>query len=168
MPARKLISRCASTNGDGTGTFDATGDYSGASAINLKVTPPAGQVYDLHRVIVGIADTTMTAAKYGGIAAITNGVIVTVKNASGVIYTLTAFAIKSNGDWKRHCHDLLPEDYGAAANVISIRWTFAKTGAPITVSGDAGEYLNFALSDNFTGLTSHTFVVQGHITMAQH
>lgn len=167
---RKILSQLASTGGDGTGTSNAIGDLSGANAVDLTVTPNAWRLYEIHRMIVTIEDdnNTIVPSKYGGVTALSNGINVTVENATGTLYSLTAFPITTNGEWASHCHDLIRHDWGSGNDINTIRWTFSKSGAPVYLDGRKGEFLKIALDDVFTGIITHRFVVQGYEWEADH
>ena len=61
----KNISRFLDTNGNGTGTKNANGNYSGAAEI-FYIQPPAGSRYQINRLIVEVEDAAgMIATEYG-------------------------------------------------------------------------------------------------------
>jgi hypothetical protein len=160
---KTIISRLASTNGDGTGTTNAIGDYT--TPIELKVTPATRQGLEIHRMIVGVEDSasSMSPGEYGGLgAALSNGIVVSVKNSSGTLYTLTAFPITTNLEWAQHCHDLQQHTWGTGNDGYSVRWTFSKSGYPVVIADNDDTWLSIDLSDNFTGLITHRFIVQGY------
>lgn len=94
-----MIYRFLDTTGDGTGTTQATGDYSGA-AEDFLITAPSGYEYVLHRMIVKVEDgnSGFAADAYGSLTELTNGVRVRVYNAGGAVALALdgGIAIKSN------------------------------------------------------------------------
>ena len=105
---------------------------------------------------------SIDSGSYGNGIALTNGIRVYLKNSSDeVMQEFTAFPIKTNAHWAAHCHDLTVHDFGTGNGLESIRWTFSKSGQPIIVKFDQGEYFEVYLNDNFSGLVNHTFIVQG-------
>jgi len=162
--SRRLpIFQLLSSNGDGTGTADATGNYS-STPLSLKCSRSYGWAH-IARMIVMIQDGgTFDAELYGNGIVLTNGIRVYVKNASdAVLWEMTSFPIISNSDWAGHCHDYnYSESIGVGDSVASIRWTFDKAGQQCIVKFDQGEYLEVYLNDDFSGLTHHRFTVQGH------
>lgn len=154
------IAKYASTNGDGTGTVSAIGDYSGSPVTRFYVEPPAGQSYSITRLLWSCEDTGMSAAEYGGIAALTIGVKIYTENSAGdLMANLTEESIKSNGDWSKTCYDLNLTSYGAGNEVMTARWTFTKMGTSIKLQ--SGQKIVVELADNFTGLVDHKFLFQG-------
>jgi len=157
----KMISRYLDTVGDGSGTKNANGDYSGAEEI-FFIAPPAGSTYDIARLIISAYDTTgMQAQEYGNLAtALDPGIVVRVSNGDGVINDLTdGVPIKTNAEWGALCYDVDVKSWGSGNELLVVRWTFAKSG--IDVHLGSSEKLEVVLNDDFEGLLSHRFMVQG-------
>jgi hypothetical protein len=159
-----IISRMLDTNGNGTGTKSALGNYTSA-AEEFYIQPPEGEQYRLTRMIVSVADTpAMQAEEYGNLgAALTNGITVSVHNSQGLLYDLTdpAFPVKTNAGWAYMCYDAQMLTWGAGDELLVARFTFLKSGAPVVLRSWEGEKLVVTLNDNFTGLIAHSFLVQG-------
>jgi hypothetical protein len=153
--------RFLDTNGDGSGTKQAIGNYAGGEEFYIQ--PPAGQVYILARMMVQIRDAgPISADNYGGLAALTNGVSVDVKDASGSLLDLVdGLPVKTNAEWGAHCYDSEPDTYGSGNDYVSVRWTFEKGKHVIILRGDFAERFAVTLNDNLTGLVAHTFKVHG-------
>lgn len=157
------------TVGDGSGTKNAVGDYSNQQ---FKIVPPAPTIYYIRRMIVNIVDTgNMNAGTYGVLSALSNGISINYVS-NGVTYDLTGeVTVKTNGDWGRYCYDVSISDLGAVTNYVTARWTFAKalgglvegieTPNALTLYGNNGDYFYANLNDDFAGITSHYFMVQG-------
>tara|TARA_R110000796_G_scaffold251769_1_gene383934 strand:- start:1886 stop:2467 length:582 start_codon:yes stop_codon:yes gene_type:complete len=158
-----IVSRYLDTVGNGTGTKQALGNY--ATATPFFITPGVGEVYDITRLIVYIEDSSgMDNAKYGNIAALTNGITIN-SVVGGVTDDMTdGLAIKTNGQWKRVCYDQHIDSTGAGNDSCAARWTFSASGVPIRLS--YGDTLSVVCHDDFTGLIDHTFKIQGHIETA--
>lgn len=159
-----ILSRYLDTNGDGTGTKNAVGNYSGG-AQSFKLAPPASTIYRVHRLLVTIEDTSgMTPTEYGNLGAVlTNGITVRVHNGTSTVVDLTdGLPVKSNEQWGALCFDAVLRSWGAGNDVLAVRWTFSAAGVPLRLDGDASEVLELVLNDDFTGLVSHYFVAQGY------
>lgn len=155
--------RFADTNGNGTGSINANGNYSGAVE-EFYIAPAVGETFEFHRMIVDIRDTgAFSADNYGALAGpLTNGIEVQHKTASTVIHDITdGNPVQSNAEWGSFCYDIDYVSFGSGDNFVKVRWTFKKSGKPITVNGDSSEYLAIVLNDNFTGIVTHTFAFQG-------
>ncbi len=156
-------------DGDGTGTKQATEDYSdsGLGLTKFFIKPPANQIYVIERMIIYIQDAIVWQADhYGKLGtALTNGISVLIRSNKAAPYDLTAgIPITTNGGWKRVCHDAPPSGFGAGDDNISVRWTFRHSGRPIVLRGSRGEQLDADLNDDLSGLSEHTFHCQGYST----
>jgi hypothetical protein len=115
-------------------------------------------------MLVSYADTkNWSSALYGQNIVLTNGITVDVQDDTGVLYSLTDAnkPILSNGEWGGYCHDFSLHAFGIGDDWASVRWTFSKSGKPITLRGEYNERLVVTLNDDFTGLSVHHFLVQG-------
>jgi hypothetical protein len=153
-----------SKNGEGTGVINAIEDYSGA-ADRFFIKPPKGKVYRIERMIVTIRDTgSMDSGGYGNGSALTNGLRLVKENKDGEVYDYTGGqTIKTNAQWAGYCYDLSLLQFGLGDEFINIRWTFAKSGAPITLDSATDDQLSLIVNDNLSALTGHTFNMQGVI-----
>jgi hypothetical protein len=154
--------RYADTNGDGSGTKQAIGDYSGGEEFFFQ--PAAGQVVEIHRLMVMIqSGGSFRADQYGGLgAALGTGIAVQKRvGAATVLADYTdGIPIQTNAAWSRLSYDVTFFTFGAGDNYLACRWTFARSGQPVQLS--PGQRLSIVLNDDLTGLTEHTFNFQGH------
>jgi hypothetical protein len=156
--------RYLDTDGDGTGTKNANGDYSGGEEI-FYIQPPAGQIYNLNRMIVTVYDTTVIQAEeYGNLgAALGTGIVIRVSDDNGVLLDLTdGIPITTNAEWTQLCYDADVKAWGSGNELVTVRWTFVKAGYPLRLVGDNNERLEVVLNDALDGLLSHYFMVQGY------
>ncbi len=164
-PQRILEYRFLDINGDGTGTDNAIGNYSGAEEI-FYIQPPAGTVYRIARMIVNIEDgPTMRAEHYGALGtALAVGVVLRVSDDSGVIMDITDdIPVTTNAQWAAMCFDIDLKEWGAGDELLAVRWTFTKAGQFIRLDGDNNERLEIVLNDDLTGLVAHRFFIQGYV-----
>lgn len=163
MATRKHIFQLLSSNGDGTGTTQAIGDYS-ATPLSLSFKHAEKEVVHIHRMIVKVQDSgTFDAANYGNGITLTNGITVNHRDTNDTILeTLTAYPVKTTGDWAAQCFDVNHFAFGTGDEIIAVRWTFSKSGLPVKLKLHEGEYLEVYLNDDFTGLTDHVFKVDGY------
>jgi len=164
-PQRTLLSRFLDTNGDGSGTKNANGDYSSTADI-FYIQPGAEQVFRISRMLVSIEDTNgMSASDYGNITSgLTNGIQVRKQDDSGTISDLTdGLPVQSNAAWGSFCYDVELKAWSTGNELLVVRWTFTKSGQFIRLNGSNNERLEVVLNDNLTGLIGHYFLVQGYI-----
>ena len=151
-----------SSNGDGTGTTNAIGNYS-TTPLSLKYIAPEQYVVNIYRMIVKVRDTgSFDVEKYGNNITLTNGIRIYHRHGNGdLVAELTAKPILSSGDWSAHCYDVQVLSFGTGDEVLSVRWTFAASGQPVMLDGQDGDYIELVLNDNFTGLNEQIFCIQG-------
>lgn len=173
--ANRYLAQYLSTNGDGTGTVQAVGNY--ATAQDFYLQPAIDQVIAINRLIVYIQDAIaggFNPALYGGMAALTNGITGGIYSASDdLLWAVTpSIPIKTNGQWMRLCFDVSKLDNNQNL-ALAVRWTFDR-GIP-KAHGQEGktpivlrdqQKLKLTLNDDFTGLQDHTFMLQGVILNA--
>jgi hypothetical protein len=142
------------------GESNANGEYALAEE-DFFVQPAAGRIIQIFRMIVSVADTTgMTAIKYGNGAALTNGVKITVQNsASDILLDLTPIPVTSNAQWAGYCYDADLKSWGSGDELLVVRWTFSKSGEPITLKNR--DKFVVTLNDDLDHLIGHRFLVQG-------
>ncbi len=161
----ELLFRYLDTVGDGSGTKNAVGDYS-SSATKFLIKPPSDETFIIERLIVSVEDGgSFDAAKYGNGITLTNGMHVH-EEVNGVqkldlIDAGGGQTIKTNADWGALCYDADVKTWGTGNQVLLVRWTFSKAGAPVRLDGAIGEELTITLNDDFSALVDHRFMAQG-------
>jgi hypothetical protein len=164
-PQRTLLSRFLDTNGDGSGTKNANGNYSAAEEI-FYIQPGAAQVFRIARMLVTIEDTNgMSATDYGNITSgLSTGVEIRVQDDSGTLVDLTdGLPVTNNAGWGSFCYDVDLKTWSTGNELLLVRWTFTKSGQYIRLRGANNERLEVVLNDQLTGLVGHYFLVQGYI-----
>lgn len=148
---------------DGTGTSEVTGDYSSTPG-TFRAGPPAGEVWAIYRTLIYLEGVgQFAAAKYGPLDALDPGIPIKVyRGSTGESYDLTdGLPLKTAADISRHCFDVAYLAWGVGANSITARWTFRRGGSPIALVGDLGDRVQLVAADDFSGLGSHTFKLNG-------
>ncbi len=162
MGVGRELYRALDTVGNGTGTKNAVGDYS-STETHFNITDPNQHFY-ITRLLVHIEDTgSFTTAGYGAISAgtITNGIKIHIQDpALNELIDLTdGLPITSNNAWGRVCYDIKLENWASGNGAIHARWTFTNAGHPLRI--DKGHHFAAVLNDDFTGLVSQYFFVEG-------
>ena len=126
---------------------------------------PTGWHADIERMVVHIRDgANWDADDYGANAlSLAGGILCRIWNATDgvVLDLLDGEPIKANADWGRVCYDIRLDDFGQGSDFMQVRWTFAKSGSPVHLNGDAGDRLEIIIRDDCTFLTAHYFMIQG-------
>lgn len=121
--------------------------------------------WDITRIVCSIKDNTaMDSGKFGGITALTEGVILRKKN--GVFKNL--FNVKTNGDYADSAFDVEYDDRAPSGTFgFRVRKTWAgqeKSGVAIRLDADKNEELQNVIQDNLLGLSDYRCKVQGSLT----
>lgn len=160
---RRPVFRFLDTLGNGLGTKDATGNYSSTDTpFFIETTDPKEQLV-LHRVMCYVEDSggSPSLATYGGLTALTDGIVCRVTYRDGTVIDLTnGVPIQSNSEWARICYDVEIATFPAGNNYVHARWTFARSGWPIVLN--AFDKLEFVMRDNLSSYVEHSFLVQGY------
>jgi len=169
-----LFARHLDTNGDGTGTKNAIGDYSSSPEI-FYIQPSVDQIFRITRMMILVrgAKNTFYTDYYGSREPLSVGIIVRKQDDSGTIINFTDnVPIRTNGNWGRFCFDaeVYPATIGNTDSYLRVRWTFEKYGYPVRLDGSNNERLEIALNDDFTAgtgitggaLAEHYFVAEGY------
>ena len=100
----------------------------GSTTVICSIFPPPEEVWHIERIILSILDATaMDDSKFGGITALTNGVVVR-ENLSTGYHTLTDW--KTNSDMIEDYYDLNYSTKVSSGQFgLRGRWTFANSGA---------------------------------------
>ena len=157
------IFRYADTIGDGTGATQANVNGS-VTPVVFKCGPRVGEKrIDVHRMLIFIEDSgSFDSSSYGNGISMSNGIEVGVYYDDGtqIQDLLDGKPIQINPDWSRVCYDTALSAYGQGDETLTVRWTFDRTGTPITLG--AGTYIGITINDDLTGLIDHTFQLQGN------
>ncbi len=160
---REQIFQYLDSVGDGSGTTNLVGDYSGGATV-FKIAPGAGEVFRLARMIGFVEDGgSFDSGYYGNAITLTNGIALNHDYGAGTVDMMGGLTVKTSGDWAGLCHDVTHSNFGSGNEFITVRWTFSKTGQYVRLDGDAGDELRMTLHDNFSGLVNHRFMIQGYI-----
>jgi len=143
--------------------IDSGGKNYAVTAGVYQIAPPAGEIWQIARLVYYIEDVgSFDSGGFGNGAALTNGIILKVENATTVLNVLTAgLPIKKNTHWRRFCFDLEIDTFGLGNESMASRWSFFKSGAYLKLNGDNGEKITVTLNDDFSGIVSQTFLFQG-------
>lgn len=133
-----------------------------ASPVSYKLQPLSNQRIQLTRLMITILDSTvMDDGKFGGITALTNGVVIRTY-INSVYRTLTHW--QSNSDMKDDMYDVAYADKAPSGQYgLSGRWTFTKAEFVVDLDGANGDYIEVLIQDDLTGLDDFNIKVQGRV-----
>ena len=162
--AKTVLYKYLDTVGDGTGQKNAVGNYLANPTI-FKIQPPVGKNYHITTIHwhVHPCKKNPTDIEYGNLPELTNGIRVVVANNDGIMLDLTnGSPIKSNNHFYDSMTNVEIKEF-QTNQTLSASWVFGNEELGIVLHGNFYERLEVRLSDNFTGLTNHKFLVKGDI-----
>ena len=137
----------------------------GSSTTQVFQIGPVGagstSVVDITRIMGHLLDSTaMDDGKFGGISALTNGVV--LRKNDGVMKNL--WNVKTNADLELICFDFNYSDKAPGGQFgANFRNTFGGQGAHgVVLELLPGEYLEVLIQDDLTGLDEFRMMAQGH------
>lgn len=125
------------------------------------VGPGSTQIVDITRIMGNILDSsTMDDGKFGGLPALTNGVVLRLNNS--VIQNI--WNVKKNADLKLICHNFTYSDK-APGGQFGCNWrnTYAgQSSHGVVIELLPGDFLEILVQDDLTGLDDFKMMAQGH------
>lgn len=120
--------------------------------------------WDIVRVLFSLTDqTSMDDAKFGGIPALTNGIILRTKNG----ITKNIFNVKTNGQFRLRNFDAEYTDRAPAGFFgFSSRRTFggqSKNGVVLRLEAVTNDQIQIIIADDLTELDTFEVMIQGHM-----
>jgi len=133
------------------------------SPVVYELAPPPGVVWQITRLLITVTDNlVMDDGKFGGIAALTNGVVGIVKTTAGRVANITNW--KTNGNMMSDMFNVEYNDRAPAGGYgLRGRWTFEEAGIVAEIDGDEGEYLRVLIQDDITANASFRIKAQGRV-----
>jgi len=135
-----------------------------SSPIVFHIRPPDEADWDVVRMNFHIEDSTaMDDGTFGGTDALTNGVVVQVRNGT----YKNIFNVKTNGDFAERCHpreyvDKPPAGTGYAMNAHRVFGGQGQNGVTVRLVGADEEALVIIIQDDLTDLDIFRVIAQGH------
>ena len=142
------------------------GNVDGSSTpVTFHALPPTGVTWDIKSVRMAISDgTEMDDAKFGGITALTRGLLLRMKLDSRGYHNVGL--AKSNSDLASLC--TLTYSSKAPAGTYGLRAKCDlsnESGVTLRVYQDKGQELELIVQDDLTDLTSVKFLAIGHVVI---
>lgn len=168
-----LICRYLDTVGDGTGTKNATGDYTIATGTptDFFIAPAVGTRYLIRQLAIVVADNAnFTSTTYGGGTALATGYAIEHQTDDATVLTdfTNGVPVRTNGSLIHFGELSLPAstdwDAGASQTLRAVldfgAWSGDNSG--LILNGTSNERLTIPFTnDDCSALTGHYFIVQG-------
>lgn len=153
------IARHLDTIGDGTGQKNANGNYS-VSPQTFKYIIPEGKGAELSTIAIHIsASSNFALSSYGNIAGGLNNGMTIQLGLNGNEYQMLDHPIKNNDDLFHLSPSMNHINFAGGGDSICIPITADQFGFKLSLSG--GDYIQFTLNDDFSGLSSHHIQIYG-------
>jgi hypothetical protein len=140
----------------------------GSSATQTFQIGPVGagsvDIVDVTRIMGHILDSTvMDDGKFGGITALTNGVV--LRHNNSVIHNI--WNVKTNADLALLCYDFRYADNAPGGQyACNFRNTYGGQGAHgVVLELQPGDFLEILIQDDLTGLDDFKMMAQGHFNV---
>lgn len=158
------FARYLDTNGDGTGVKEVLGDYS-SSPHEIFVQPAPGIVEFRVTRLLGLIRCSgqLRADRYGNQPELTNGIRLTIgtgPNLEDELFdAMDGIPVKNNAAWAAMVTSVTEHSFGSGDNFLSVRWEVGAGAQPVVLF--PGIRMSLKFNDDFSGLVSHTFNIQG-------
>lgn len=122
----------------------------------------AGAVCHISRVLFLIRDTAIKPEQFAGVDALANGCMVQVLDVDGstpILDFLDGSTIQTHHDFALLAGSDVLVQPGVNADVITVRWTIAKAGAPLQLL--TGQRIRFTVNDDLSPISAFNCRVQG-------
>lgn len=134
-----------------------------STPINYDFQVPSGKSARLERLLGSIMDTTISNDKFGAVdLSLGTGLEIKIFESDGtteVYDLLDGEPIKTIADWA--CHVGVDAPVSRANDMVPIRWSFYKAGAPIVL--DNQRIFRAIVNDDLTGLVMFRLHLQGWV-----
>lgn len=151
-----------STNGDGTGTIQMTGNYSVTPGV-FFAQAPAGYTFVITHIhfIIG-SSTNMNVEDYASIAGgLLNGMLWTYKKSDVVYNAFGDYMLKRNGDYSAISSTSLT-NYAGTGQILTCEFDFPKTFTEsLKLTGN--DNFTITANDDLTTLLSHACALHGRL-----
>lgn len=131
----------------------------------FKIQPPLGTAFDIYSMKINMRSTAdMDDSKFGGITALTNGLMFRVKKSNSLYNNL--FSARINSEFQLRCEEVIYETKAPAGEYgMTAEYSFVKKGVAVRLDGDIGQALEAIVYDNLSvaGMTYLACVAKGHI-----
>ena len=158
-----FFGRYMDTVGDGTGSRNQA--VNGATTpVSFYIKPGAGEIIRIARLITSLRDSgSFDSGGWGnsGGLPLTNGIELFVKQG-GVENNLTEEPIRSHYDLASTSYDVSYNSWGSGDEFLTNRFTFTKSGQPIRLIGDNGDWLRVQINDDLSYLVDQRVDAQGY------
>ena len=136
-----------------------------STPVDFEYTVPASQEVLLSRAAVFIQDAGPSPTEFGGIAALTNGLLIQVRDGADQLVKQFGEPIQDNTDFVLLAGTDVVYELTTGVDSVSVRWTFSRTSGGDLLQLREGETFRVRVQDDLTGLTSMRWALQGQFVL---
>ena len=130
--------------------------------VSFRITAPqqSGVKKFISRLNLSLFDLTITLSKFGGIAALTNGLTIKAFDSDDVLLIdlLDGWTIKRNGDWSNLAG--IDVNKSSIDDHFGVRWTLFAAGQPFHLTN--GQYIEILVQDDLSAINDMHILAQGY------
>lgn len=132
-----------------------------STSVLFKYICPANTESAIARLNIHIQDGKVDPPDFGGISALTNGVLFEIYDSDDtlIIDLLDGVPIKANTHWAMFAGTDVVVHTGTGDDAMTARWTFARAGGALHIT--AGQYFQATIRDNLSAISAFHMVLQG-------
>lgn len=121
---------------------------------SFRYTVPDHGHMTLLRLVFVIVDDDIRATRFGGLPALTNGVLVSIKNAEGEVQLEWITPFKMNYEWlllSGNANNIQDSLFPNRNDILQFSWPIYQLGVSLTL--EHGDYIEILIRDDLRGLT---------------
>ena len=134
-------------NVDGSGT-----------PVDFTVVPTSSKMFYIARMVIFLEDQSINFNKFGGRAALPNGIDIEIKEGGATRDPLNGESIKENLDMMAYDADI----YSAASDLLIAKIEFLRAGTVIRLEDAESDYVTITVNDDLTTLDSFYIITYGY------
>jgi len=141
------------------------GDYSVLEAY-FRIKPAPNRTIYIFALMGAYADTApFVTTKYGANLELSNGISMEMVRGGVPIQDMFDGApIYTNRDWRALADRYEVDDFSQGSSSASLLWhSVPNFGGPFILRGSLADELRMTFHDDFSGLSSHRFMIRGRI-----
>jgi hypothetical protein len=143
------------------GSWNLNLDGSGTTKV-AHMIPPCSAVFEIYQITVSMTDATaMDSAKFGGLTALTNGILFRVKNGRKKNLAL----VVNNTGFTEFGFDVTYDAKPPAGvyGMVAKKNYYETNGVLLKIDGASGDEIECYIRDDLTGLTLMAITVNGRV-----
>ena len=136
-------------------------NINGSTPVEFNVVPNTGKIYVVQTLVLTIIDTGIKFNKFGGIAALSNGVKIEFQEGGNSIIGLAESPFVRNSQFYEG--GLSPEIQTEETDIFIAMFNFAvQAGTTLELADARSDFVRVTVQDNLTSLSNFKMIVHGY------